>query len=474
VHAGRRGSGRVAGRGDAGRRHPPGAAEVCDAANADEDCDGTADDADPSATGQSTFNVDADGDGYGGVPATPRCDGAAGFAADSTDCDDADPAVNPVATEVAGDDADQDCDGTELCYTDADGDGFRGSTTVASADTDCADAGEAPTSATPDCDDGDDSISEGADEDCDGAELCYVDADNDGYRPDDTSTVASDDLDCDDEGEAGAEASIGDCDDGDDAFHPSADEGNCADPLDYNCDGSTGFADADGDGYAACEECDDARTAVNPGADEVCNGRDDDCDGGLDNDATDTEVWYLDADGDGYANPAESATACDAPEGYIASTLADCDDADATSRPDGVEVPDDGIDQDCDGSDEITAGGADSGDTGGPTGDGCSCGGGAGGAGASAGALLALAFVLATRPARGACTADARSGAAGPGRPRPGAPIIPPILTGARSPPPHAPARTHTATPAAGCRDRARRGSRRAPRRRRSGAARAR
>ena len=43
----------------------PGATEVCDSANLDEDCDGKADDADSAASGKSTAYRDADGDTYG-------------------------------------------------------------------------------------------------------------------------------------------------------------------------------------------------------------------------------------------------------------------------------------------------------------------------------------------------------------------------------------------------------------------------
>ena len=36
--------------------------------------------------------------------------------------------------------------------------------------------------------------------------------------------------------------------------------------------------DADGDGFAAGQDCDDGDASVHPGAPEVCNGADDDCD----------------------------------------------------------------------------------------------------------------------------------------------------------------------------------------------------
>jgi hypothetical protein len=77
-------------------------------------------------------------------------------ASDGGDCAPDDPGVHPDAAEIVGDAVDQDCDGTERCYADADDDGRRIDSAIASADTDCDDAGEA-TAAIPngDCDDAD-------------------------------------------------------------------------------------------------------------------------------------------------------------------------------------------------------------------------------------------------------------------------------------------------------------------------------
>ena len=61
---------------------------------------------------------------------------------------------------------------------------------------------------------------------------------------------------------------------------PGANE-DCTDQVDRDCDGVVPYADVDGDGFAACEDCDDANAAVNPSATEICDdaNTDEDCDG---------------------------------------------------------------------------------------------------------------------------------------------------------------------------------------------------
>jgi hypothetical protein len=108
--------------------------------------------------------------------------------------------------------------------------------------------------------------------------------------------------------------------------------------------------DADGDGYDARVDCDDGDPMVSPGALEVCNKTDDDCDGDVDEaDAWDILTWYLDADLDGSGDPATAFAACAVPAGYVTNGN-DCDDSDPTVGRAAAEIWYDGVDQDCDGA----------------------------------------------------------------------------------------------------------------------------
>jgi len=92
----------------------PGGTEVCDLYDADEDCDGLADDDDPSVTGQREYPVDGDGDGYGTDLDTARSCNPPDVG--RGDCDDDDPTRYPGAPEVPEDGIDQDCDGDDPIY----------------------------------------------------------------------------------------------------------------------------------------------------------------------------------------------------------------------------------------------------------------------------------------------------------------------------------------------------------------------
>ncbi len=156
-----------------------------------------------------------------------------------TDCDDADPSVNPDAGDLAGDNVDDDCDGAPY---DADADGY---------DTE---------SGPRDCDDADPAVNPGAEEvACDG-----VDAD-----------CEEDHEDCDGDGH---HTGPSDCDDGDPTVYQGADDPP-GDGVDADCDGADG-TDDDGDGHDRIVDCDDSDDLTFPGAEETCgDDHDQDCDG---------------------------------------------------------------------------------------------------------------------------------------------------------------------------------------------------
>ncbi|MFH1466630.1 MAG: MopE-related protein [Pseudomonadota bacterium] len=138
--------------------------------------------------------------------------------------------------------------------------------------------------------------------------------------------------------------------------------------------GDATLYDVDGDGWAACgTDCDDTSAATHPGADEVCDGADNDCDG-----TTDEGTSCYDDDGDGQTeddgdcNDGDPSIYFGAPEDYTngidddcdgvvdssfvdndcdgyAVEGGDCDDADATAHPGAAEAAD-SVDNDCDGT----------------------------------------------------------------------------------------------------------------------------
>ncbi len=243
----------------------------------------------------SVVITDGDGDGY----------------SFETDCNDADASIHPDATEVCNG-VDDNCDGFTdegvllTFYADADGDGYGD----ISITTEACEAPDGYVSDNTDCNDEDASINPGAAEICNGIdENCngvadedlifldyYTDADDDGY------------------GDMSAEP-VSSC---------SPVEGSVTDNTD----------------------CNDGDASINPGAEEICNGVDDNCDGNIDEGVTTT--FYADADGDGYGDAGSTTEACELPEGYVTDNT-DCNDADATINPEGTEICN-GMDDDCDGT----------------------------------------------------------------------------------------------------------------------------
>jgi len=79
-------------------------------------------------------------------------------------------------------------------------------------------------------------------------------------------------------------------------------------------------------------DCDDIDRAINPGATEVCDGEDNNCDGMVDESAAaDASTWYADVDDDGFGSTSSPQVACEQPLGYVADNT-DCDDTSASAH----------------------------------------------------------------------------------------------------------------------------------------------
>ncbi len=130
---------------------------------------------------------------------------------------------------------------------------------------------------------------------------------------------------------------------------------NSTDPNDADatitpnsCTEATFFEDADGDGFGNPTVSQNACTA--PEGYVADNTDTDDTDAGIFPGCTET-TYYEDADDDGFGNPDVSQNSCVALEGYVTDNT-DCNDADATIHPGATDAPNDGVDSDCDGTQE--------------------------------------------------------------------------------------------------------------------------
>ena len=387
-----------------------------------------------SATASVMVNVapttiwyqDSDMDTYGNPSVTQMaCIQPMGYVANNTDCNDNNASINPAAMEIC-DGVDNNCnmmidDGLTFVtyYTDADNDGYG----TGAGQSLCANPGAGFATQAGDCNDADDQINPGASEVCDGVDnncnmmiddglifvTYYTDADNDGY-----GTGAGQSL-CANPG-AGFATQAGDCNDNNHLINPGAqeicdgidnncnmmtDEGvqttyyrdmdgdgfgdpsvtqmACSQPMGYvtnntDCDdndalekpGQVWYKDADGDDYsdgmtltqclrptnyyvaaeliAVMGDCDDTDPAINPGATEIVNGIDDNCNGATDENGI---TYYRDMDGDGFGDPNNTVFAGSQPPGYVLDNT-DCLDTDSSVHPNAMETCD-GCDKDCDG-----------------------------------------------------------------------------------------------------------------------------
>ena len=375
----------------------PAAQELC-GNGVDDNCDGKQDSED--SFGCDQYYRDFDGDGWGLSSASKCLCAPSGDykVSQQGDCDDANPTVNPAANESCNN-IDDDCDGAVdesgaigclVRYLDLDGDGwgktsdskclcgvFGGYTATKGGD--CNDAApQAYPGAVEACNGQDDDCDAKTDEEgAEGCSVMFLDADADGYG---VTTKAL----CLCEGTGQYTAMLGgDCDDAQVAVNPAGTE--TCNAKDDDCDGLTDegaatgcvnyYKDFDADGYGLDSDkkclcapdgfntatvggdCNDTALTTNPGAPEVCNGFDDDCDGLLDEkDSIGCDTFYADKDADGYGADDGGTCLCK-PTGDVKTKIAgDCDDTKASVHPNATEACN-GIDDDCDGqTDEGQAG----------------------------------------------------------------------------------------------------------------------
>jgi large repetitive protein len=223
-----------------------------------------------------------------------------------------------------------------------------------------------------DCDDNDSTINPSSEEVCDGYDnncngladedvtsTYFADSDSDGFGSESITTQAC-------EAPSGYVSNGSDCNDTDASTYPSADE--LCDEADNDCNGEIDdglgqffYVDQDGDGFGneaeqeeACDlriglsavggDCDDGDSSISPASAELCDEADNDCDGEIDEEVS--ETYYADEDLDGYGTAENTVDACDLPEGYVQNTL-DCNDNDTLINP-AADEHCDGQDNDCD------------------------------------------------------------------------------------------------------------------------------
>lgn len=365
----------------------PGAEEVCD--GIDNNCNNLSDDADSTLdlSTQSDFFIDADQDGFGDstqpIRACVRPNNASSFGGD---CNDADNSTNPDADELCNN-TDNDCNGSiddnaldaTIWFLDNDGDGFAGDTSLAS----CSQPNNGFEN-SEDCNDSDININpngielcDGADNNCNGSiddnpidgNTFFIDIDGDGFGDPNTTQEACSPPN-------GYSTNDQDCDDSTALASPIASE--ICDGIDNNCDTliddsdpsilpselSPFYTDTDEDGFGEAgtpilrcvapngttdnnSDCNDNNPAINPSAEEICNGDDDNCDGITDDDAIDAPIWYGDTDEDGFGGDLNTRQQCTQPLDYF-PIQTDCDDSNPNKNPNADEVCN-GDDDDCNG-----------------------------------------------------------------------------------------------------------------------------
>jgi hypothetical protein len=276
-----------------------------------------------------TWWLDWDQDGFGSDqgPANPpadfntdwieieACSQLPFYSATIDDCNDDDPNVNPNAQEYCFDLVDSNCDGDEdagsvdagTWHPDADGDGYGNMDTDKNL-TQCERPSDYVTDELDrDCDDDNAAINPGEPEVCDGIDNnCN--------------------LFIDDEDVEAVELNL---------YHIDNDgDGHGAGDFEAGCEAPTKKwveVPIDAETQTYTQDCDDTDVNTYPGADEICDDKDNDCDsdGSIDEDPVNAVSWYVDADDDGVGTGVPTV-GCDAPDATWTAVTGDCDDADQT------------------------------------------------------------------------------------------------------------------------------------------------
>ncbi|MCC6647067.1 MAG: hypothetical protein IT374_16035 [Polyangiaceae bacterium] len=341
----------------------------------DDDCDGSTDEGTPADAPYWSYDGDDDlfaAKGYKKVQACvvptkppeecPTCDPAKWKLGNlpSTDCDDTKLEVNPISIEVCNgidddcdgaiDDADPSVTGQVVRYYDADDDNHGDKSLAGIKSCSAPVAPPACPSCDPakwktalpndDCDDSVASVFPGATEICDGYDNnCNGGVDEN--AADDATWFY--DADGDNHGDASMGSKT-------QCANPGLDVANCGPGAVAACPGRWKT-------NLVADDCDDGDGARYPGKAEVCDGKDNDCNSQVDDNAASTPQWSYDEDGDSHApqgsaaltqcdNPGNSVTNCPGasvpcPERWKPAVLppTDCNDKDGTTFPAAWDGP---------------------------------------------------------------------------------------------------------------------------------------
>ena len=258
------------------------------------------------------YFADIDGDGFGDVLTdSVACNIPTGYVSDSTDCDDTNPAIHPTLTDICNA-LDDNCNGITdedaiftTYYLDNDGDLF-GNILI---DTTSCNVLVGYVENSDDCNDLNAEINPLMSEVCNGID------DNCNTDIDEGLTIYTFYIDVD----------------GDTYGNPDAAVDTCIETI-------VGYVNNSLD-------CNDTIAGIYPGAIELCNYLDDDCDGLTDDNLT-YILSYQDNDGDNFGNPLIDSISCELPIGFVEDNT-DCDDTNPEIYPGAIETLN-GLDDDCD------------------------------------------------------------------------------------------------------------------------------